>query len=254
VVGQSFHAGSTLTFGGTGAIGVEVVGPTEIDATTPPLLAGRLNDVAVNGPAGPGHLAAPVAVLPSGWLSDYLDVPQADIFHAAVEKLTRYGVTAGCGGGWFCRDNPVRRDQMAVFLLKAEHGPGFVPGVCAGMFLDVPCSSPYAPWIESLWLEGITGGCGGENYCPGASVTRAQMAVFLLKTAHGWSFVPPACTGLFADVECAPDPAFAVDWIEELYVEGVTGGCSSIPLDYCPSRTVTRAQMAAFLTKAFQLP
>ena len=31
-------------------------------------------------------------------------------------------VTAGCGGGLYCRDGWVRRDQMAVFLLKAEHG------------------------------------------------------------------------------------------------------------------------------------
>ena len=35
---------------------------------------------------------------------------------------------------------------------------------------------------EQLASEGITGGCGTGIYCPDADVTRAQMAVFLVKT------------------------------------------------------------------------
>jgi hypothetical protein len=38
-----------------------------------------------------------------------------------------------------------------------------------------------AAWIKQLAAEGITGGCGG-NYCPSTSVTRDQMAVFLVRT------------------------------------------------------------------------
>jgi hypothetical protein len=71
---------------------------------------------------------------------------------------------------------------MSVFLLKAEHGSGYVPPMCTGIFTDVPCPSPFANWIEQLFHEGITGGCGGGNYCPLASNTRGQMAVFLVKT------------------------------------------------------------------------
>jgi len=80
------------------------------------------------------------------------------------------------------------------------------------------------------------------------------MAVFLLKGEYGSSYTPPACTGVFSDVACAPAPAFAVDWIERLYDEGITGGCSSSPLLYCPGGPVTRGQMAVFLTKTFNLP
>jgi hypothetical protein len=36
-------------------------------------------------------------------------------------------------------------------------------------------------FIEALAASGITGGCGGGNYCPNANLTRAQMAVFLAK-------------------------------------------------------------------------
>ena len=74
---------------------------------------------------------------------------------------------------------------MAVFLLKAKHGSGYTPPVCAGLFNDVACPSPFADWIEQLASEGITGGCGASNYCPSNPNTRGQMAVFLTKTFLG---------------------------------------------------------------------
>jgi hypothetical protein len=157
----------------------------------------------------------------------------------------RRGVTVGCGGGSYCRDNPVTRAQMAVFLLKAKHAQGYVPPPCSGTFSDVSCPSNFADWIERLAGEGITGGCGGGRYCPDAPVTRAQMAVFLLKTEHGSAYVPPPCAGEFGDVAC---PSTFADWIERLAVEGVTGGCGSG--NYCPQTASTRGQMAVFLAKA----
>jgi hypothetical protein len=41
---------------------------------------------------------------------------------------------------------------------------------------------------------------------------------------------------------------------QQLYAEGITSGCSSSPLKYCPESPVTRAQMAVFLVKTFNLP
>ena len=138
---------------------------------------------------------------------------------------------------------------MAVFLLKAKNGLCYVPPPCAGVFPDVPCSTNFAPWIEALAAAGITGGCGGGNYCPTNPVTRQQMAVFLLKTKHGSTYVPPACSGDFADVPC---PSQFADWIEQLAAEGITGGCGGG--NYCPTTPVRRDQMAAFLYNTFQLP
>jgi hypothetical protein len=71
---------------------------------------------------------------------------------------------------------------MAVFLLKSKYGAFHVPPPATGVFDDVPAGDPFAPWIEQLATEGITGGCGGDNYCPDNPVTRGQMAVFLTKT------------------------------------------------------------------------
>jgi hypothetical protein len=100
-----------------------------------------------------------------------------------IEELSIEQITAGCGGGNYCPDSPVTRAQMAVFLMKAEHGSSYTPPACHGMFADVPCPGGFAVnWIEQLSIEGITGGCGGGNYCPDNPVTRGQMAVFLVTT------------------------------------------------------------------------
>jgi hypothetical protein len=112
-------------------------------------------------------------------------------------------------------------------------------------FPDVPDSQIFYPYVENLFHNGITGGCSGGNYCPGNPVTRAQMAVFLLKAKHGASFVPPPCSGVFPDVPC---PSTFADWIEELAAEQITGGCGGG--NYCPASPVTRQQMAVFLLKA----
>jgi hypothetical protein len=77
------------------------------------------------------------------------------------------------------------------------------------------------------------------------------MAVFLLKTKYGSSYVPPACAGIFGDVACPGAPA--VDFIERLYNESITGGCQVSPLFYCPDASSTRGQMAVFIVKTFSL-
>jgi hypothetical protein len=111
------------------------------------------------------------------------DVPCASPFAAWVQELVARGITAGCGGGLYCPTAPVTREQMAVFLLKTANGASFTPPPCAAAsFADVPCSSPFAPWVQELVARAITAGCGGGLYCPTDPVTRGQMAVFLTKT------------------------------------------------------------------------
>ena len=159
----------------------------------------------------------------------FLDVPTTHAFYADVENLFHSGLSGGCDSGSYCPSEPVRRDQMAVFLLKARHGSSYAPPPCAGVFLDVACPGPFADWIEQLYAEGITGGCAGERYCPSSPVTRAQMAVFLLKAEHGPGFTPTACNGVFPDVPC---PSLFADWIERLFHESITAGCGGG--NYCP--------------------
>jgi hypothetical protein len=183
-------------------------------------------------------------------VATFADVPTSNPFFHYVETIFQLGITGGCTTGNYCPGNPVTRAQMAVFLLKAEHGSAYTPPDCTGVFGDVPCPSTFAPWIEKLAAEGITGGCGGNNYCPNSTVTRKQMAPFLMKTLYGSSHTPPAATGVFIDV---PVGNLFAPWIEELYSLGITGGCVASPLSYCPDNPNTRAQMAVFLVKTFNL-
>jgi glucose/arabinose dehydrogenase len=240
ITGSNFISGATAKFGGVPATGISVVDSSHISATVPALSPGTLDDVTV---INPGNLPG---TLPQGWFADFLDVPQANPFHDDVEKIFRLAITAGCGGGNYCPSSSVTRQQMAVFLLKSEHGSGYQPPACTGVFGDVPCPSQYANWIERLFAEGITAGCGGGDYCPSTPVLRQQMAVFLLKTQHGASYLPPACSGTFGDVPC---PSQYANWIEQLHNEGVTAGCGGG--DYCPAAPVLRGQMATFLVRTF---
>jgi hypothetical protein len=100
-----------------------------------------------------------------------------------IEQLAAEGITAGCGGGRYCPTSPISRAEMAVFLLMAKHGQGYVPPVSTGtVFTDVPIDFWAGDFIEQLAAEGITGGCGGGKYCPSGIATRAEMAVFLTAT------------------------------------------------------------------------
>ncbi len=190
---------------------------------------------------------------------DFLDVSPAHPFHDFVNTLARNGITAGCSGGDYCPGKAVTRAEMAVLLLRATEKPGYAPPPCTppGIFPDVPCPGTPATfavdWIEELHRRGIAAGYPDGTFGPNDPVTRAQMAVFLLAAKHPAGYAPAPCSGVFADVPCAPTKAFAVDWIERLYAEGVSAGCSTNPLLFCPDAANTRGEMAVFLTATFGL-
>jgi hypothetical protein len=246
ITGTNFHPGVAVTIGGTAPVNLVRVSDVELTAESPALPPGSLNDVVVTNPD------TTAGTLLKGWVADFQDVPDSHQFHDFVTRLVSNGVTVGCGGGLYCVSDPTTRGQMAVFLIKARLGFCFTPPPATGtVFADVPVSNIYAAWIEELERQGLTAGCGGGNYCPGASVTRAQMAVFLLNTAFGPGYVPPPATGTaFDDV---PLGSFADEWIEDLVARGITAGCSAAPPLYCPLNPITRGQMAVFVTTTFNL-
>jgi hypothetical protein len=166
-----------------------------------------------------------------------------------IETLARAGITAGCGGGNYCPASPVTRAQLAVFLERGINGSDYAPPAATGsVFFDVGAFDFAASFIEQLYADGITAGCGNDNYCPSAVLTRDQMAVFLLRAKYGSGYSPPPATGIFND---APLSHWAAAWIEQLAAEGITAGCGNG--NYCPDAPVTRDQMAVFLVRTFNL-
>jgi peptide/nickel transport system substrate-binding protein len=185
----------------------------------------------------------------------FTDVIQSHYAAPFIARLANAGITGGCKlePPMYCPTGFVKRGDMAIFLERGMHYPeDFTPPPATGIFEDVPAY--YAtPWIEQLYHDGVTGGCSlvPLKYCPNINVTRGQMAIFLLRAKFGKEYQPPAYEGLFEDV---PSTHFAARWIEQLYREGVTAGCSVTPMKYCPERSVTRADMAVFLVRNFELP
>ena len=197
----------------------------------------------------PGGTGAVTATFGHIAIGGFGDVPVGYWAEAAIYALRDAGITVGCGGGNYCPSGSVSRAQMAVFLERALHGVGYTPPAATGLFADVPAGYWAATWIEALYADGVTGGCAANplRYCPEEPVTRAQMAVFLLRARHGQTYVPPAATGtVFGDV---PPSYWAVAWIEQLAREGITTGCGGG--DYCPDSPVARDQMAVFLSRTF---
>jgi len=242
LTGTHFVAGATVTFGGVAGTNVTFTNETSMTADAPALPAATVNDIVVTNTDGTA------GTLKKAWIVDFLDVPPAQQFYSWITTLVSNAITVGVGGGNYGVADPTLRQQMAVFLLKGRHGLCYTPPPCTGVFGDVPCPSQFANWIEALAAEGITGGCGSGNYCPTNPVRRDQMAVFLLKAEHGPSYVPPACTGIYADVPC---PSTFANWIEQLKAESITGGCGGG--NYCPGNANTRGQMAVFIVKTFGL-
>ena len=103
---------------------------------------------------------------------------------------------------------------------------------------------PLAPHIAWAFEVGITGGCDILVYCPGAPVTRAQMAMFIDRAMN----LAPTDQDFFTDDQGVTGEAS----INRLAAAGITGGCA--PNRFCPSARVTRAQMASFLARALGLP
>jgi glucose/arabinose dehydrogenase len=153
-----------------------------------------------------------------------------------IHWLLYEGITGGCGGTRFCPTTAVTRVQMAQFLDRAIG----LDDTATDFFTDDDGITGEAS-INRLAASGITGGCEPGKYCPTARVTREQMAIFLDRALD----LPSTTTNFFSDDNGRTGEAA----INRLAAAGLTGGCGDGK--YCPTASVTREQMAAFLRRAF---
>jgi hypothetical protein len=118
----------------------------------------------------------------------FADVPPTNPFYQDIEHLYDLGITQGCatsgGQRYFCPGDFVPREQMAAFLVRAQGLTQLFPATPT--FADVPASNIFFGYVERLYQQGITQGCGtiaGQRYfCPGELVPRQQMAAFLIRS------------------------------------------------------------------------
>jgi hypothetical protein len=176
-------------------------------------------------------------------------------------SLTHRWTVTGVTGNLLLTGNPVQWNtatpgigtyQVRLEVLNTDGSvlsDPFPVNVARMTFGDVPPTYWAWQYVETLYARGVTGGCSTAPlmYCPGNNVSRAEMAVFLVRAGRGSTFVPPPASGLFSDV---PAGFWAAPYVEQIYADGITSGCSVNPLGYCPSTALSRAEMAVFLLRA----
>ena len=150
----------------------------------------------------------------------------------AGRYLVRVIVTAQDGGTHAAPAAVSDPSQLDAFGVVARKTP----------FDDI-AGSPFRKDIEWLYAAGLTKGCSTTSYCPSGTVTRAQVASFLVRALH----LPTTTNDYFDD---DTGSIHEMD-INRLAAAGIASGCASHR--FCPSDPVNRAQMASFLARALHL-
>ena len=192
-------------------------------------------------------IAATVVPSPAaGAEAGFSDSADAGVHQTAVETLAGWGYFEGteCDTDTFCPGDPMARWVMAVWLVRAL---GYKPyNTGTSRFADVSTDEWWSPYAERIARLEVTTGCktGPLRYCPDRPVTRGQMATFLVRALK----IEEAPSAGFVDTEGDTHEAN----IDALAAAGITSGCKTEPLSYCPNKPVTRAQMATLLHRAIR--
>jgi hypothetical protein len=157
-------------------------------------------------------------------------------------------------------DSPVTRDQMAVFVSRAVAGSdGLVPaGPTMPTFQDVLPNHWAYRYIEYARARRIVEGVLPFVYMPDVPVNRGMMAVFIARSIadptgdDGLAGYTPPDTPTYEDVTGSNDWSWCHEHVEYLAEQSIAQGYADGL--YCPSALVTRAQMAVYIARAFELP
>ena len=165
----------------------------------------------------------------------------------SIEAIGTYGITQGCNppdNTHYCPSDTVARAHMMAFLARALRLETD-QDTTSSRFRDVPDDAWYLPYLEGLADMGVVAPYEDGTFRPDEPLTRADMAVLLTRA---FPYITPASdpAGVFTDVP--PDTPHAAE-IEAIHTAGITQGCSTNPLKYCPNDPVPRDQMATFLAR-----
>ena len=194
-------------------------------------------------------VVVPVAAQDTSGGGGFVDVDEGSTHWWSITELASAGVLdgTGCDAGRFCPDEGITRRTLAVWLVRVLDEGRPPAGGGQAEFVDVDSDGWEAPFVSRLAGLGVTSGCASDppRFCPDSFVTRAQMASFLVR-AFG---MPQAGPGGFGDVDVSSVHAGSID---RLAAAGITHGCATGPLRFCPATATSRAQMATFLARALR--
>ena len=190
----------------------------------------------------------------------FADVPLDHPYREEIERLYQAGYTAGCNINplRYCPEQVMNRAESAVFVERGIHAATYDPAAPASQaFADLPLDSWAAKWVNGLWVDQYTAGCGTNPlvYCPWQGHTRAEGCVLYLRMLNGADFDPPQPAGqTFSDV---PLDSWYGKWVQAAYDAGLIPPCQTSPeLRFCPDAPLSRG-LAAFMmvqAKGLTLP
>ncbi len=155
----------------------------------------------------------------------FADVPEGSFGYNWIQKLYELGITTGCSAGYYCPNDPVSRGEMAAFIIRMRYAGAAFTFSPTPVFTDVPSSAGFFNYIQRMAEDNITSGCGGGMYCPDDSVTRGEMAVFIMRGAFNW-LLPvnsPAIVSVTPNqLSCCSPVTVAVTAANTNFVQGVT--------------------------------
>jgi hypothetical protein len=118
-------------------------------------------------------------------------------------------------------------------------------------FVDVPADHWAYDSIEALYQAGYVAGCSSTPmmYCPERILTRGESSVFILRGTYGAIVDPPHPPPAEPSFQDVPPGYWGYGWVENLYQDGFTAGCSSDPLMFCPFQEHSRAEGSVFFLR-----
>lgn len=231
--------GSTVTITVTPAEGYEVGSVTAKDA--------KGNTIAVTDKGNgkytfimPGSkVSIGTAFTKTPETSPFDDVSVDAYYFDAVKWAADKGITGGVSDNLFAPDDGCTRAHIVTFLWRAASSP---EPKSMTSFTDVTASAYYAKAVAWAVENGVTNGTTATTFDPDAVCTRAQAVAFLARALNGKGGSSAAFTDVPADSYYADAVAWAV-------ANRVTNGVSSDR--FAPDNSCTRAQITAFLYRAY---
>ena len=168
-----------------------------------------------------------------------------------IEQIAEWGIDSGCGDDRFCPYETVTRAEMAAWLYRAAARLYGNPSISEMQFSDIADDAwymPYAQWAVSTDIMRADNG----SFKPDVVVTRADMAEMLVAAFYHLAPGAGASWAKSAFSDTVGVPRTAIMAIDGIYFAGVTRGCATSPLQYCPTREITRAQAASLMVRALQ--
>ena len=163
------------------------------------------------------------------------DVDPDNVHATAICELAEAGIISGVTADRFAPERDLTRAQAASLLARALDLRDVAPP-----FTDVDADNVHAGAIGAVVDAGIAAGTSATTFEPAGLLRRDQLATLLANLAE----LDPVAGSVFDDV---PDANVHRERINAVAEAGITTGVT--PTTFAPARTVTRAQMASFLSR-----